>query len=261
MRIVVCCCLLLLNLAGLSAAAADTLERIRERGHLRVAVKNDGNPDRAAHKDPAHFDKRDFEVDLAHALAAALLGDASKVEFVMVRKPERIPAVASGKVDLAISMLRPEPRHLAEVDFSQPYYDAGVAVMQGRSGRIAKAQELVGRRIGVIARNDAEPHAMLARVGRADGPAALREFEHFDAAADALKQGDIDALFSESANIDVYVKAHAGQFVCSPPLSIEPVAVALPKGDTALLIAVNGVIDELRASGKLDAMQRAHGLR
>lgn len=260
MRIVVCCCLLLLNFAG-SAAAADTLERIRERGHLRVAVKNDGNPDRAQHKDPAHFDKRDFEVDLARALAAALLGDASKVEFVMVRKPERIPAVASGKVDLAISMLRPDPRHLEKVDFSQPYYDAGVAVMQGPSGRIAKAMELAGRRIGVIARNDAEPHAMLARVGHADGPAALREFEHFDAAADALKQGDIDALFSESANIDVYVKAHVGQFVCSPPLSIEPVAVALPKGDAALLTAVNGVIDELRASGKLDAMQRAHGLR
>lgn len=255
-------CLLLAGLLFVTpSVSADALARIVSRDRLLVAVKNDGNPNRAAHKDPAHFDKRDFEIELARAIAARLLGDSAKVEFVMVRKPERIPAVASGKVDLAISMLRVTPERRAQVDFSEPYFEAGAAVMQAPTGTIAKPADLAGRRLGVIARNDDAPHALLDGSGGTGAPASLVEYEHFDAAAEALQAGAIDALFSESANIDVYVKSHAGSFVCSPPLSVEPVAIALPKGEAALLSAVNGVLAELRASGQLDAMQRAHGLR
>lgn len=255
-------CLLLFALTLLAQPAfADALARIQHRDKLLVAVKNEGNPDRAAHKDPAHFDKRDFELELARAIAAKLLGDPAKIEFVTFRKPDRIPAVASGKVDLAISMLRASPRNLQQVAFSQPYYEAGVAVMQDVKGDIASAEQLAGRRIGVIARNDSGPHPLLGRPGNAAAPAAVVEFDHFDAAAKGITEGKIDALFSEGANIDVYVKTHPGQFVCSPPLAREAVAVAVPKQEPALLEAVNGVIDELRASGKLDALQRAHGLR
>ena len=249
------CCLFILSLGALShAASADIIERIRTRGHLLVAVKNEGNPDRAAHKDPAHFNKRDFEVELARAIAAKLLGDPAKVEFVMVKKPERVPAVANGKVDLAISMLRPNGRSRAQVDFSQPYYEASVAVMQTTGGTIANPEQLAGRRIGVIARNEDAPPALLA-------PAQIVEYASFDRAAAALATAEIDALFSAGANIDVYLKTHPGQFVCSPPLETGPVAIAVPKDAPALLATVNAVIDELRASGRLDAMQRKHGLR
>lgn len=250
-----CLSLMLIPFAG--SANADALERIRARGQLLVAVKNEGNPSRAAHKDPAHFDKRDFELAIARAIAAKLLGSEDRLTLVTFRKPERVPAVADGKVDLAISMLRPTPRNLARVDFSAPYYEAGVAVMQKAGGDIAETAQLAGRHIGVIARNDAGPHALLSDAA----PGKLIEFDHFDAAATALDDDAIDALFSEGANIDVYVREHPGRYVCSPPLAREPVAIAVPKGEPALLAAVNAVIDELRASGRLDALQRAHGLR
>ena len=131
-------CLSLLLMLFVGPANADALERIRARGQLLVAVKNEGNPSRAAHKDPAHFDKRDFELAIARAIAAKLLGSEDRLTLVTFRKPERVPAVADGKVDLAISMLRPTPRNLARVDFSAPYYEAGVAVMQKAGGDIAE---------------------------------------------------------------------------------------------------------------------------
>lgn len=251
---------LLSSIVSLSGhAAADALDRIRERGQLLVAVKNDGNPERAAHKDPAHFDKRNFEVALAHAIASELLGDPAKVAFVLLRKPERVPAVQTGRADLAISMLRPSSRNVARVDFSEPYYQAGAAVMQLPPGRVSAAADLKGLRLGAIARNDVDKHALLLNAGQSRGPAALVEFPDFDAAADALRAGDIDALFSEVANIKAYVTGHR-EFVSSPPLSSEPVCVAVPKDEAALRASVDTVIRRLRESGDLDKMRAAQGL-
>ena len=79
-----------------SAAQADKLAEIRARGRLIVSVKNDA---KHPHKDPAHFDKRGFEVELAHALAAKILGDASKLELRMLARPVRLPMLATGGVD------------------------------------------------------------------------------------------------------------------------------------------------------------------
>ncbi len=242
------------------AVSAATVERIRERGRLLVAVAHDDAPERIAHADPAQRDRRDFELGIVHAIAAKLLGNADRLELLRFGPQEQIAAVVAGKADLAISMLRATPRNLQQVDFSQPYYEAGVGVMQAVGGDIAEPAQLAGRRIGFIARGDGDAHALLT-MPASPAPARLVGFEHFDAAAAALTAKEIDALFTESANIDVYVKRHLGRFVCSPPLAVEPVAIAVPKNEPALLAVVNAVIDELRASGKLDALQRAQGLR
>src|SRR5437764_12403851 len=56
-----------------AAARADAkLDAIRARGKLIVSVKNDAQ---RTHKDPAHQQKRGFEVELARALARHILGD------------------------------------------------------------------------------------------------------------------------------------------------------------------------------------------
>jgi len=90
----------------LAQARADQLATIRTRGRLVVSVKNDANH---PHKDPAHFDKRGFEVELAHALAAKVVGDASKLELRMLARPVRLPMLAAGNVDLVVSMIPVTP--------------------------------------------------------------------------------------------------------------------------------------------------------
>ncbi len=243
-----------------STVCAAAVERIRERGRLLVAVAHDDDPERAAQAEPAQLDRRDFELGIVHAIAAKLLGSADRLELVRLHPQEQLAAVAAGEADLAISMLRATSRNLQQVDFSQPYYEAGVGVMQAVGGDIAEPAQLAGRRIGFIARGDGDAHALLT-MPASPAPARLVGFERFDVAAAALAAKEIDALFTESANIDVYVRRHLGSFVCSPPLAVEPVAIAVPKNEPALLTIVNTVIDELRASGRLDALQRAQGLR
>jgi hypothetical protein len=68
--------LLMLYLAGAvllpaTAHADAALDRIKARGKLVVSVKNESARRQSAHKDPAHFAKRDFEIALARAIAHA----------------------------------------------------------------------------------------------------------------------------------------------------------------------------------------------
>jgi|LNFM01.1.fsa_nt_gb putative glutamine transport system substrate-binding protein len=254
--------ILLLNalLMTQASAADEVLARIRERDRLIVSVKNEGNPARAAHKDPAHFNKRDFELAIARALAAKLLGDPAKLEIKLMRKPERVPAVVDGRVDLAISMLRPSAGLREQVDFSRPYFEASSAVMQQVGGAIRTAADVGGRRIGVIARNDAGPAQAFDDIGGGRTPEQIVEFDSFDQAAVAIEAGTVDGLLSEAVNIDVYLAGHPGRLSRSRALSHSPVAVAVPKDNPALLELVDAVIAELETSGELKKLQQAQGL-
>jgi aspartate/glutamate/glutamine transport system substrate-binding protein len=89
------CCLFFPSAAR---AGGGKLAEIRARGTLVVSVKNDA---KHPHKDPAHFDKRGFEVELVHALAARIVGNGDKVELRMLSRRLRLPMLASGVVDLA----------------------------------------------------------------------------------------------------------------------------------------------------------------
>ena len=83
-----------------------------------------------------------------------MLGDAQKVEFKMMRKPQRLPAIAEGTVDVGISMLRVSAESAQKVDFSTPYFSSGLAVLQTAEGTIQSMGDLAGKTLAVIERND-----------------------------------------------------------------------------------------------------------
>jgi general L-amino acid transport system substrate-binding protein len=80
-------------------AAAGTLEDVKARGELicgaNVALTGFGAPD-------AEGNYVGFDVDLCKAVAAAVLGDASKVKYVPTTGETRFTALASGEVDVLI---------------------------------------------------------------------------------------------------------------------------------------------------------------
>lgn len=248
--------LLGLGFALRPALADPALERITARGRLVVVVKNEGERRQAAHKDPAHFAKRDFEIAIARAIAAQLLGSPEALELKLLRKRERLPAVASGEADLGLSMFAVTPEAAQLVDFSTPYAEHSLAAMT-LGEPPAGLEGLQGKRLGLIARNDS---------GRLAPPSALNanerlSFKRFEAAADALRSGEIDALLSERQNILAFIADGHADFRCSATLERVPVAVAMPKGSPDLQTAVNAVIERLRQSGELSRLAADSGLQ
>ncbi|SDO60061.1 general L-amino acid transport system substrate-binding protein [Lutimaribacter pacificus] len=88
-----------LTVAGLTAgaAAAATLDDVKARGKLNCGV-NTGLVGFAAPDANGNWDG--FDVSVCRAIAAAVLGDPSAVEFVSTTGKTRFTALASGEIDV-----------------------------------------------------------------------------------------------------------------------------------------------------------------
>jgi general L-amino acid transport system substrate-binding protein len=137
-------------LASALPAAAQTLDAVKKRGELVCGVSQGllgfSSPD----------DKGDwagFDVDFCRAVAAAALGDATKVKFVPLSAAERFEALKGGKVDL---LARNSTWTLGrETEFGiaftgVTYYD-GQGFMVAKTANTTSALELDGAKVCVQA--------------------------------------------------------------------------------------------------------------
>lgn len=76
-----------------------TLEDVLDRGTVVVGVK-DSQPGFGNLEPDGTFSGQD--VEFGHALAAALFGDADKVEFVVASASDRFELLSSGEIDVLI---------------------------------------------------------------------------------------------------------------------------------------------------------------
>lgn len=232
-----------------STARADRLAEIRARGRLIVSVKNDA---RHPHKDPAHFDKRGFEVELAGLLAKKLVGDAGKLELRMLARPLRLPMLAAGSVDLVLSMIPVTRENAAQVDFSHPYFASGLTLLVRAGAPRLTLAELAGKTVAFRKQSFNDYGGELSRMAQAHGvQVAVRYFPSEAAAAAAVARGEVAALGGNFVDLEAWAREHSGFAVDATLLEPRQVAVAVKKGEPALLRAVNDVIDELRRSGAL----------
>ena len=79
------------------AQAATTLDTVKARGHLVCGV-NTSAPGFSSVDSKGNWSGLD--VDVCRAVAAATLGDASKVKFVPLSSPQRFSALQAGEIDV-----------------------------------------------------------------------------------------------------------------------------------------------------------------
>jgi len=125
------------------AAFAGTLDDVKARDQLicgsNVALTGFGAPDAAGNY-------VGFDVDLCKAIAAAVLGDASKVKYVPTTGETRFTALASGEVDVLIRNSTWTFSRDTDLKFdfvAVNYYD-GQGFMVKKDLGVASAKELDG---------------------------------------------------------------------------------------------------------------------
>lgn len=128
-------------LAG--AAMAGTLDDVKARGELicgsNTGLTGFGTPD-------ASGNWVGFDVDLCRAIAAAVLGDASKVKFVPTTGETRFTALQSGEVDVLVrnsTWTFSRDTELA-LDFVAVNYYDGQGFMVKKDLGVSSAKELDG---------------------------------------------------------------------------------------------------------------------
>lgn len=131
-------------LAGMAMAAdGDTLAAIKARGEVicgsNTGLTGFGAPD-------ANGAYQGFDVALCKAVAAAVLGDASKVKFAPLTGETRFTALASGEVDVLVrnsTWTYSRDTSLAFDFVAVNYYD-GQGFMVKKSLGVSSAKELDG---------------------------------------------------------------------------------------------------------------------
>lgn len=87
---------LLLAVAN-GARAGTTLNAVKERGYIKCGV-SDGLPGFSYADEKGKFSG--IDVDLCHAVAAAVFGDSTKVKFTPLTAKERFTALQTGEIDV-----------------------------------------------------------------------------------------------------------------------------------------------------------------
>lgn len=182
-----------------------------------------------------------IDVEICRAIAAKL-GKGFKCETVDFDSV--IPAVVSGKADLAAAGITVTEDRKKNVDFSIPYVKTGIVIIYKKSDPCTTGEACKGKRVGVQAGTTSETY-VLEQLGqepeRSRSPAE---------SVAALKAGRVDVVIADIDPAKNCVKG-ADDLAISDFITSEEYAIAIRKGQPELLAVVNETIAEAKADGRL----------
>lgn len=182
------------------AVAADTLKAVLDRGVLKCG----GNASVAGFGflDPETNQFSGFDIDFCKAIAAAVLGDATKIEVKATTGTDRFPVLQSGEIDVLIRNTTWTSARDTSLGFDfapVTFYDGQGMMVRADSG-ITSLEDLDGGTICVQAGTTTEKN--LSDVFRALGleftPAVYPENP---ATTEAYKSGSCDAITTDKSGL------------------------------------------------------------
>lgn len=144
-------CLLLAGALSISGTAfAGTLEDVQSRGQLVCGVDG-GLPGFSAPDNAGKM--QGVDADVCYAIAAAVLGDASKVKFTPLTAKERFTALSSGEVDVLSRNTTHTLTRDTSLGLNFTYYNFidGAGFLIRKSMGVSSAKELGGARLCIQA--------------------------------------------------------------------------------------------------------------
>ena len=182
-----------------------------------------------------------IDVEICRAVAAKL---GKKFQCETVDFDSVIPAVISGKADLAAAGITVTEDRRKNVDFSDPYVKTGIVVVYKKDNPFRDREQLKGQKIGVQSGTTSEAFvtdALRQEPERAKSPAE---------AVAALKAGRVAFVIADVDPAKNCVKGEESLAI-SDFITSEEYAIAIRKGQPELLQAINATIAEIKADGRL----------
>jgi polar amino acid transport system substrate-binding protein len=232
------------------AAGASTLASIVKAGELRVGMSGNQPPFTMKSKTGKLIG---FEVDVAYMLASAM-----GVELTLVEKPfgELLAALEAGEVDVVMSGMTMTPERNLRVAFVGPYMVSGKSILTKSStlAAIDEAGDIDQSQIKLTALAGSTSEKF---VKKALPKTQLMAKSDYDQAVAAELDGSADAMVADFPICALTVLRYpdAGLATLSQPLTIEPIGVALPPGDSLLLNMVENYLGALEGIGLLDELE------
>jgi polar amino acid transport system substrate-binding protein len=231
-------------IAAPQATQARTLDEIIKSGTIKVGVNPTFPP-------LAKFDDKNeiagFDVDFAGELAKML---GVKLELVQVGSPDRIPFVASGKIDFVMGAMTRNPDRAKVIDFSVPVHTEvfGVLTLDGKPFKDWK--ELNKPEINLIQVRGSTPVKFIEDNLK---NAKVTLLDNYPDAIRALAQGRGDAIIDVVDFLGEHMNKHQVKWkILDAPVDIYYCSLGIAKNATGLKDWLNVAIFELHRRGKTD---------
>jgi len=192
-----------------------------------------------------------FDVALVQEIGKRL---GLKVEVQDMEFDALVASIGS-KIDAAAAGMTVTDERKKTVDFSEAYYDATQAVLVKKGSSIKTQDDLKNAKVGVQLGTTG---AGIADDLHGEGSDKTVTYNSYNDVVQDLINGKTDAVIMDQVPAEAYQSQSGDQLEVLPGTQFnfdtEEYAIALPKGDTELLDAVNGAIDAMKADGTFDSL-------
>lgn len=236
-------CSMMPGTSSTATAVSPVIDRILQRGELRIGTSGDQPPLSAIAKDGSLMG---FDIELAHSLASAM---GVKLALVRMDFAKLLPAVQKGDVDMVLSGLTMTPQRNLKVAFVGPYLVSGMSILTKSKtmAKLRKADEidLPTVKLAALRGSTAEKFA------QSDLPKAqMTLVDTLDEGVTMVREGAVDALLADHPFCLVSVYRYRDELVTlDTPFTFEPLGIALPPNDPLLVNWTQNALADLDDSG------------
>lgn len=235
-----------------SAAASEPAAALQtvNPGKLTVATSPDFAPYEFYYIDEnGDAQLSGFDVALAGVIADKL---GLELEVIPMDFDGILMELQSGNVDIGMAGFSPDPDRAETFDFSDIYYMGGQSfcVTKDNLDKYKDYSDFDGKSVG------AQTGSIQMKLANENTPNAnIVGLSKVTDVINELISGKLDGAFIETAVAECYAKNYPELALAwDVPYEAEGSAVALKKGNDALLAAVNSVIAEVKEDGTMDQL-------
>ena len=194
--------------------------------------------------DSGDFEGIDVEVAAAIAEKLGLELQVDDMDF-----DAALLAAQNGKSDIVMAGVTVTDERQKVMDFSDTYAEGIQSIIVPEDSDIASADDLTGKAIGT-------QRGTTGYIYCTDdfGEDNVIAYDDGLTAVQALNNGQVDAVVIDNAPAKEFVEANPGLKILDTAYAQEDYAIGVAKGNTELLNAINGALEELQQDGTLQAI-------
>jgi glutamate transport system substrate-binding protein len=236
--------------------AGTTMAEFNEAGTITIGTKFD-QPGFGL-LNPNTNTPEGFDVEIAKLIAAELGIEADDIEWTETVSANRESFIQNGNVDLVVATYTINDTRKQLVDFAGPYYEAGQDIMVAADNPegIEGPEDLAGKNVCSV-----EGSTPAENIRTNYPEAQLTLFDVYSKCADALRNGQVDAVTTDNVILTGLVEGGQGAFeLVGNPFTEEPYGIGLELGDTEFRNWINDVLEEAFEDGRwAEAWDRTAG--
>lgn len=166
-----------------------------------------------------------------------------------------LEAVQNGKSDIAMGAITVNEERKANMDFSDTYSTGIQVVIVPEGSPIAAVDDLANAElIGTQEGTTGYAYCSDTPENGGYGEEHVVAYESGAVAIQALLSGKVDCVVIDNQPAQEYVKANPTLKILDTEFTVEDYAIALQKGNTALMEKVNGALKELIEDGSVQTV-------